>query len=1294
MSKEYSDLEIEDSEDEDNLVIEETSSSFSSEIRSAETNIFEGEKFKIFQKSKSTKTPIEFVFTINGEIISSIEKISEMDKNILDSYQYFFSNNIKISPKNFLMIFYMANKNKTKEYLIENFNYFQKLTNLDTFYEDNFKDYVKKFKNSYTFLMDKSLEEFKRFEEFFRKIQDLKYSQSSENIIDTFQEYTIEIEINIKDGDYNFNLENSDIIFNNFQVSKDFEFIMMKTNINKYKIFRQSNNLEEYVSNLDDYNLEPNTILIFYNIEINNVYHRNNIIIDLNTEKMSIKYPADGLSIIKEKISIFYPNIKFLEEEEKNLVGDFQLEFKNYDETKIYYLTLNDPIFSEFIYVREDAAPRSLKENLKFYYVGSEEKREKLNYSLYFYINKLQGDKYIINFNSKKHSPTILREFIDIMNKLIFHYNSIDYENEINYFLITTPYLGNNSNGGLGGKEEERIIRSKQISKKKIDLLYTKNKRLFSKNVYAKSCSCQKQPVIISEEDVEDWKKYKFNGKTRNVVLYPPEKSKHKVQKDYYVCTDDEFTNLNLRRNPDVSSEYPLIPCCNKSYFPQDLYDDYDLIKKKPISYWSKKEDYKGKGKNILKTLKTLSRGRLGRIHEYLESLLKSVQKRDYIREGISKNSPSSLFEIIFYINKDLNDSSTLYKRYFDAIKEGDFKLKNTIVSFFRKEAINKDYYMYYLCNQELYDFSNEEFIDLFTKSDKEFNSKYLYKFLEISLNLNVFIFEYDKITDNIDIEIPNCDRFHIREIREELPCIIILKHKKTPFNIYELVRLGENNLFEETNSKYIFPKSFTKFMKNYIENKSYNTVEIFPNIDLKNLLLSKPLVRKNPYSNINWNKILINYKIIGQYLNYSGRITKLDIQYDKNPKKKMSIFTPPSFPVYAPGEELDIYIPPMKDIIKIFGKDYEKGENGLWYQINDIKHGIFIPCKEKNVNGKVCENFVVVQNLIIKNRIENNIKITKRNSVIFLQVMIWLYLLERMDFKTWSKKYFYKDKKFNKEIFRTSKINIPYRFPKSISNTTNGIEYLSNYIPFIFQNNKIILYPELYDSITSFMENNYLKNNYGVIQDIKNNTVINNIFRTEEDYDVQKFTTLIVGEENYKIWKNNSIKKIFDNTINEEFIFKQESFSWKDPNSKIIYLVQNNKENSKICSFFCSLFWEEFNRIMFNYNVTIKNIWGILKNFNQKVLKQLLDIDFKFLKKFIKEETGKDIYFSDINDCFDYLLKNNIPYKLNHDYSYIVFSKIDDDIVITEKNIINEQGFVHQFYRYEDGGYTALLPI
>ena len=218
----------------------------------------------------------------------------------------------------------------------------------------------------------------------YKKIDGLKSSQDINKVIDSFNEDATEVEILISDSDYQFDKENAKIAFNSLKVTEEFPFIKMVLDGKLYyKIHTQLENSESYIEIEDSIEYEDNQIYIFYNISIYNKLYNDYIKIDLETSKMLLKYPSDGLSIMKEKIIFFYPNLKFIETEEKNMTGDFEITFKNYDETKLYYLTLFDNIFSEFLFVREVSTPRSLKENIKYYYVGTDENRAYNNYSIY-----------------------------------------------------------------------------------------------------------------------------------------------------------------------------------------------------------------------------------------------------------------------------------------------------------------------------------------------------------------------------------------------------------------------------------------------------------------------------------------------------------------------------------------------------------------------------------------------------------------------------------------------------------------------------------------------------------------------------------------------------------------------------------------------------------------------------------------------------------------------------------------------------------------------------------------------
>tara|TARA_R110002126_G_scaffold190849_1_gene338972 strand:+ start:393 stop:4385 length:3993 start_codon:yes stop_codon:yes gene_type:complete len=1290
-------IEIEETDDETSS--EPSSSSFSSELRLVENIILKGEKYSIFQKAVSTNTPEKFIFKIDGDFLSAKIKISN-SMNIVDNYDFFYTRGIKINPADFIMLFYIANKNKDKQYLIDNFNMFKDISNKkEPYFVEAFDDYAKKFNNYYKFLIDKTKEEYKKFEDFYSKVDKLKSSQDINRVTESFVENSTEVEISIRDENYMFDVENAKIIFNNFQMTDKFPFARLNLNGEiLYKVYTQANNVETYVEENEAMEFIDNTIYIFYSITINNKLYTNKLMINLETSKMTLEYPSDGLGIIKENIVKFYPTIEFLASDEKNMTGEFEITFKNFDETKLYYLTLFDKTFSEFLFVRELSSPRSLKEKLKFYYVGTEDVRKYVNYSVYFNMEKLQGDKYIVNFTSKKHSPRLIKEFMVVLSKLIGYYQNIPEETMLYYNIITKPYTGIDGDG-LGGKEEDRMIAEKQKSKKKIDSLVIKNKKLFSKNFYARSCTCQKQPIVVPEEDVEDWKNYTLDGKKRNVVLFPPENSTHRVAKHHYTCPDDEYQTLTLRQNPDPSSEFPLIPCCNISNFPEDLYRDYDEIRKNSNRYWLLREEYRGKGKGILKTTKVLSTDRLGYLPDFVENLLRELDNRKFIREGVAKNSKSSLLHIMMKIYPDIEklvtiDNQKQNKVFRDIMKNyekysqfNNVSDKNKYI-FKLRYGIVKEILIPQISSQETYQFTEDEVIEMFGSYSKTLESEYFYKSLELIFCANIFVFVYDKDKDKTYLEIPNHNKYHIREVREELPCILILKHiRRNTFNVYEAIRAEKE--MEETKSNYVFSTKFTKYLKNYILNKSYYTINSRKkDVTTKGKKESEISVRKNPFSYINWNKILKDYVITSQMINSNGRCFAFNLEYKKG--KEMTLFIEPTFPFNVKESYLTEKAS-IKEIIKFFGDNYTKGEDGLWYPLNDEIYGFFVPCSDKCTGTRKCKNYIL---LSCKNNIDRtyeNIKIAKKNSFIFLQTIKWLFLLEDIPYQEWKEKYMIKDDKLSENIMTESYSRVPYRFPQKAKTTQEGIGYLNEYHPGVFNNNKIYLYPKLYENLDRHMLN-YLKKYEGL--ELINKKVISNIFIHLEDYNVKKFTKIIIGKEKYRIWKSKSLQEDTNrNTIyEEEDICKEFPFVWKNNTNGAVYFVQNNKENSKICSIINSLFWSITGNNK-GYDMKLTTIWSELMKVKDNMIEKYFGWNMESLKEYIKEKTLKDVYFLTTKEYLNFLIQNRVPYQINKEYSYIVYSKVGEKISVTEKYIIDNRPPL-ELYRYSDGGFASLLDL
>ena len=281
--------------------------------------------------------------------------------------------------------------------LIENFNMFSTLLGNEEFYIEAFDEYKNKFERTYKIYLDRTMSDYDKFKSFYKKIEKLSPSQDINTIIDTVKEYTTKVEIKVTDGEYMFDKYNGEIIFNNIKTTPEFNFVRMRLNGKEFYKFYSGDTTKytNYIVNNDSIQVVDNTIYILYTLNIQNTEYAGTIQIDLENSIMTLEYSGQELSLMKEKISEFYPSIKFLETSEKSMTGDFEIEFPNFDETKLYYLTLFDSIISEFLFIREIASPRSLKENIKYYYIGTDEVREYTNYSIFFN-NRLQN-KYLIS---------------------------------------------------------------------------------------------------------------------------------------------------------------------------------------------------------------------------------------------------------------------------------------------------------------------------------------------------------------------------------------------------------------------------------------------------------------------------------------------------------------------------------------------------------------------------------------------------------------------------------------------------------------------------------------------------------------------------------------------------------------------------------------------------------------------------------------------------------------------------------------------------------------------------------
>ena len=1304
------DVEIID--DEDELYLDETTSSISSflseSLKGDQESILKNERLGRLEVANKEEVPLKFITKLNGEFVNIINLL-DPDKDIIQNSNILISNNIKLRDNyDMFYIFYRINKDKSKEYIVENFNNFGEKLNLKKYYLENFDSDIEKFESQNAFLMERTQLELKKYNDFYSKIENFKNTDSYESVIDSLTVSNTEAEYKVMDGKYDFDKENMKIIFNKLRATVFFTYIRMDLPKNKkyYKVHIESNKkIENFIDVEKKIEHSDYKIYLFYEVGRKNVsgIYSNYVIFDFLKSSCTINYFENTKDILKQKIKNILPDIIFYSEEEKNIEGDFRMTIKNYDETKFYYLTHFSDIFSEFFYIREVDSLRSLKETLKIYFVGTEEQRQYLNYTVYFNIKKLYNDKYIIKFNSKTSSVKNIKEFITIMIKLFWYFDNLDPAEISKLQFVENPYTGVNGNG-LGGQYEDKVDTSQREKIKKIESLMMKEPELFQKSIYVRTCPCPKQPIIIDEKDVKDWQDYEVDGKKRNVVLFPPKESQQKVTKNYYVCPDDEYPNFSLRENPDTNSEFPVIPCCtvSKTTESEEYYKDYEKILQDPVSYWETKEKYKGKNINILKSFKILTSERLGNLPDEITFLLGKVEKDNYLREGVYKTSRSSFLHCVLkaaYENLELLSKIKVAQQWVTTINgyyknnnllEKDKRVKmmrNNIVRIMElisreqmkeHEMIIYFYKIYYdisICNQELYGYTRDEIKDIFLDSKRVIDSKKIFRYFENAFLVNIFVFVYDKNKEEkVYLEIPRNKNFHLRNIKENLPSIFLLRHKrKFSYDVYELIRRKDGK------KKYLFPPAYSKFMKKYLE--VYNVHYTYHD----------NILRKNFYNNFDWSVILKNYLIYEQITNTNGRTMAFSF-YDAEDKKeeKITVFVDASVPFSCIATQ-NIYKTSKKRCIEIFGNNYKVGSEGLWYPMNEKEFGFFVVCEDVPKKDKyICDDYQIIKNINYKDRELENFIICSWNTNIIINIIKWIYLLEREETDIWFEKYVIKDKDMSEEGLVSHKFKVPLRFPSDITSTKESIKYFSSYIPEMFDKS-IYMYPDLYDNTRQYIRN-FDRANEGIT--IKNNKVIKNIFMSEGDYDNNVKFNRIFTENDFRVWCTEEIKDNVRLTeIKDEYVNIETDYKWKNINTGKIYIIKNNIDNSLKVSLFNCLFRKMFPNRKINYNLTEYNLWKIVRdNYKQNNF----GWTFQKLNDYIKNMSGQETKMKNEMECLDYLIKNNVIYEFSREYSYIVYShsgNLNNPISISEKHIYDDDE-PFEIYIYTDGGFCSMFPI
>ena len=1203
----------------------------------------------IIQKYKlalSSNTPVNLIYK-NKEQFFSIRDLLKKEDNILESLKI-LKEEYNISLKDFIFSYYFSNIYETDEYLIKELN---KLSNLleEDFIKDTWEDKKNRFNVIFEQRMEITKKKYKKIEEFYKEINQIPFSNSPESMNKSMVLNNTKSETEIKIKDYQLSVDNGSIIFNDIKLNKNFPYMQYNSFDNKfYKIFNTEIN-----SLLETEEEKTNVIYLLYRLEISNKINYLIITFDLEESKISFEYPYDSSFKIYEDLQYLIPGITFKEEKIVSINGSFEVKIDNYDELNFYYLSLFDKKFQTFLYINETARPRSLMKNIKYYFKNLNLNYNSSDYYLSFRLEKIYVNKYLVVFKSKIfNEENNIKEFSLIFSKLIAYYQNYDFKNS-DIPIITTPYTGKNGDG-LG---DNYFKEKNNFSIRGNKLLELKNKTgsLFPLGEYGRRCSCPKQPIVIEPEDVENWKKYVDEGA---ISIYPPPNSEDRGKINHIFVCPTENNIVNYILNPDKTSPFPILPCCairNKNLY----YDNYDEIKNNPNEFFLNLE--KKNSSLQLKTISPLSVEQEGNLPIELKQLLKSIYKdSEFVRYGTFKNSKNSFFHCCMTACSHLNNIQKFVEdernicnlKHLNKIRDiylnlnienrDKFvkKIKNYIVE---KKNIKINLEIVY---QEMfnYDLKTIEYM----LENEDFDSKKFYKLTEYLFFVNIFVFSYnDGLTQ---LEKPNHQYFHQREIRKFLPSIIIFKHENRDPVDYELIKLKDGG--------FLFNEKLTEYMENYINNHGYY-------IQKDNVL------NKNYYKEDNWNYILRNYEIVGQFINNSGRTYAFNFKY--NLDKFATVFIESSYPLDVPMTK-KVYKIDKTDVEKLFGKKYITGSEGYWYDC------IFIPViGQSKLKSKICYNFLINDR---KSKNENKFKKLnniKKNSNIVSQIILWIWnISEEKNLDKWFKRFIVDGDKRDINSINNVNLKIDYQFPLGINTPEEAIEHYSDYIPVIFGKNKIFLYDELREAIYRFLKN-YIKKTEGYEK--TPNKAIVGLFNNKLDFNKKTNNDIIVGEEKYDLWTDFNID-FFDSNRKLGFL----TLAKVVRDEKDIFILQNNKKNSLSTSLLFCKIWRA-SKIKMDYKITSFNIWNKLGEI-EGLLETLNLTELKVIEK--ANDYSKNIIFDDFNESVNFLVKEKIDYELEkEEYNYITFNY---DEYTNKDNVVGENPYY--IFSFEEEKYASMLEL
>ncbi|HSA76306.1 MAG TPA: hypothetical protein VLE02_02055 [Nitrosarchaeum sp.] len=620
--------------------------------------------------------------------------------------------------------------------------------------------------------------------------------------------------------------------FDAISVSKRVPYVVYHGKVTLYKVFKEFSHLVEWVKESPIPGISTKIFsstdkkMLSKKINPHSLYsdvHINNDCTTITT-KLN-KGNSDENSVKSAILNNIKVPLKVLDTRKISFKGSFVVSNINLNVALFAELVTNDPMFSYFLFLKENAKSFLSKKKRVFYFRVDKMIKDlpETEKNIIIFVSPLNQNSIIVKI-SKSQSYEDIVYFRYIFVRLLCAYEHKSAEIKKMY----GAYLDKKEVNKFAIAKKSSKKQDKKTGKRLLDLK-TKRPELFVSN-YSKECQYKSGPRLVEDEDEIQQIKEENEHKIINFPL---------GSADWYTCEPREtpeeapFVWPGLKRNTKLSNKdtFEHVPCCYVSN--QYLKKNSDLNKYLSGASTSYEGSTKG---HILRSDKCLPVNRLGYLPYNMAELAVSLGYKEIkrkkrtifpiLRYGVRKSPQSMIYCLEYATNAN-----------FDKL---DDDLQVEMISEKRCELFQQDSMM---CAQEYYELGcmNKK---LKLKDVCKTDNFYIDPLKFVSLvshfyNVDIFMFTISQYLDSkVDLKLPNYNTVYFREEESKDKCVILILQENFDTNYqYQCeILCSYNSEKKKFELNFLFDKKdpfVTKIKDMY---KNYNHIKFIKNYRLIDL--------------------------------------------------------------------------------------------------------------------------------------------------------------------------------------------------------------------------------------------------------------------------------------------------------------------------------------------------------------------------------------------------------------------------------------------------------------------------